>query len=428
MKKNIYVLGLLDWQRNELETIRNADRFKFHSLLTPEEVREQTTGFDELLGRARSQLKSGDPPDAIVCHWDFPSSCLAPILAHEFELPGPSLESVLRCEHKYWARLEQRQTAPECVPAFQAFDPFDSNGADQLEIDLPIWLKPIKGFSSQLGFHIETREELEKALAEMREHIDELGTLFDECLAHADLPPEIAGIGGSHAIAEGIMRGDQFAPEGYVRNGSVRIHGFFDMMLGQGGQTVQGLRYPAQLTPDIERRSVDVCRRIIKRVSFDDGCFNVEFLWDKEIDKLWVIEVNTRISQSHCEMFRRVDGMSNHEIAVSVALGKEPHFPENKGDSKTAAKFYLTKEKDAKVTREPSQEELEALSREFGALIEFEAHEGDQLSQLPDQPVYCYNVGWAWIGAQSEAELKDRYEALVARLPMEFSDGERLRS
>lgn len=120
--------------------------------------------------------------------------------------------------------------------------------------------------------------------------------------------------------------------------------------------------------------------------------------------------------------------MSNHEIAVSVALGKEPHFPENKGDSKTAAKFYLTKEKDAKVTREPSQEELEALSREFGALIEFEAHEGDQLSQLPDQPVYCYNVGWAWIGAQSEAELKDRYEALVARLPMEFSDGERLRS
>jgi hypothetical protein len=427
VKKNIYVLGLLDWQRKELETIRDADQYRFISLLTPKEVRGQHAGFDELLGRARSQLTSGEPPDAIVCHWDFPSSCLAPILSREFGLPAPSLESVLRCEHKYWARLQQRQAAPECVPVFQTFDPFDSNGADQLEIDLPIWLKPIKSFSSHLGFHIETREELEKALAEMREHINELGALFDECLAHADLPSEIEGIGGCHAIAEAIIRGDQFAPEGYVRNGKVRIHGFFDMMLGQGGQTVQGLRYPARLTPDIEQRSADVCRRIIERVGFNDGCFNVEFLWNKETDKLWVIEVNTRISQSHSEMFRRVNGMSNHEIAVSVALGQEPRFSGNKGDSKIAAKFYLTKEKDAKVTREPLPEELEALSREFGALVEFEAHEGDQLSELPDQPVYCYNVGWAWIGAQSEAELWDRYQALVERLSMEFSDGERLR-
>ena len=425
VKKNVYVLGLLDWQREELETIRDAEQCRFQSLLTREELTDQKAVFDELLERAREQLKA-DPPDAIVCHWDFPSSCLAPILAREFGLPAPSLEAALRCEHKYWSRLEQKEVAPECVPDFQALDPGDPEAANKLEIDFPIWLKPVKAFSSQLGFHIETREELEDALAEMRAHIGELGTLFDECLAHADLPPEIEGIGGRHAIAEGIMKGVQFAPEGYVRNGKVHIHGFFDMMLGQGGDTVQGLRYPAQLPHDLEERSADVCRRILERVGFDDGCFNVEFLWDESAAKLWVIEVNTRISQSHCELFRKVDGMSNHEIAVSVALGHDPHFPEDKGEAKTAAKFHLTKQDDAKVEREPTPEELHTLSEEFGALIELEAHEGDQLSELPEQPVYCFNVGWAWIGAQSDKELRDRYEALVARLPMEFSDGQRL--
>src|SRR5688572_27537065 len=77
MKKNVYVLGLLDWQRDELETIRDADLCRFHSLLTNAELMDHEAGFDELLKCARRQLNESDKPDAIVCHWDFPSSCLA---------------------------------------------------------------------------------------------------------------------------------------------------------------------------------------------------------------------------------------------------------------------------------------------------------------------------------------------------------------
>ncbi|MGR3495622.1 MAG: hypothetical protein ACU0DY_10155, partial [Citreimonas sp.] len=133
MKKNIYVLGMLDWQLEELKTIRDADLCRFHSLLTTEELLDHTAGFDELLKRARHQLREGDKPDAIVCHWDFPSSCLAPILAEEFGLAAPSLEAVLRCEHKYWARIEQARVAPECVPDFEAVDPFDPEAADKMK-------------------------------------------------------------------------------------------------------------------------------------------------------------------------------------------------------------------------------------------------------------------------------------------------------
>lgn len=429
MPKNIFVLGMLDWQREELETIDHADEMAFHPLLSWEELIKQHVGFDELLDRARRQLRdSGVKPDAIVCHWDFPSSCLGPILSKEYGIPAPTLESVLKCEHKYWARLEQQRSVPECVPDFQALDPFDPRAADQLRLDFPIWLKPIKGFSSMLGFRIESRAELESALEEMREHIGELGKPFDECLRHASLPSEVEGIGGRHAIAESIMSGDQFAPEGYVQDGKFHIHGMFDMLLDQGGKSVVGLRYPASLPHSLEERSSDVCRRVLQHVGFDNGCFNVEFLWDEAADKLWLIEVNTRISQSHCELFRKVDGMSNHEIAVSIALGHEPHLPHERGPNRTAAKFVLTKLDDARVTRVPSEEEVEALSRDFGdALIELAVKEGDRLSDLPGQPAYCYNVGDAWIGADSTDELMERYRQMVPRIPLEFSDNRHLK-
>ena len=427
MRKNVYVLGLLDWQRRELETINRAQEMDFHSLLSWEELVEEMLGFDELLDRARRQIEqTGIKPDAFVCHWDFPSSCLAPVLAAEYGLPGPSLEAVLKCEHKYWARLEQQRCVPECVPDFQALDPFSPDAAESLRLDFPIWLKPVKGFSSMLGFRINDRAQLKEALEEMRDSIGDLGNPFDECLAHADLPEEVRGIGGRHAIAEGIMTGDQFAPEGYVQNGKVHVHGTFDMLLEQGGKAVVGLRYPAELPTDLQNRSEDVCRRILERVGFDDGCYNVEFLWDEAADKLWVIEVNTRISQSHCELFRKVDGMSNHEIAVSVALGEEPHFPLDRGNSRTAAKFYLTKIDDAEVTRVPDEGELAALSEEFNALVELAVTQGDRLSDLPNQPVYCFNVGDAWIGANSGSQLRDRYNELVERIPVEFSDGRHL--
>lgn len=425
MSRNVFVLGLLDWQREELETIEDADKDRFIPLLTFDELVTDPPGFDELLRRCRDQIdRSGVRPDAIICHWDFPSSCLAPMLAAEYSLPGPSLESVLKCEHKYWARVEQEQAVPENIPRFQAVDPFAADAAARVELDYPFWLKPVKGFSSKLGFRIEARGDLEQALAEMREHIGELGRPFDACLAHVDLPRGVAGIGGTWAIAEGIIQGVQFAPEGYVQGGQVHLHGFFDMLMEEGA--LSALRYPDRLAVGLRERAERVCRRILEQVGYDNGCFNVEFLYDEPQDELWVIEVNTRISQSHSELFHRVDGMSNHEVAVSVALGEQPHLPHGGGRDRMAGKFWLLKHDDARVTRVPTAEELAVIERELDTLVEINVAQGDQLSELPNQPVHGFYVAEAFLGAADEAELFARRDALVERLPIEFSDGRAL--
>lgn len=426
---DVFVLGLLDWQRKALESINHAEQYRFHSLLSWEEVVATTElGFDELLERARRQLnRFGGKPAAIICHWDFPSSCLAPVLAKEYGLPAPSLESVLKCEHKYWARLEQQKVVPECVPGFQVLDPFNPDAADQLTLDFPIWLKPVKGFSSQLGFHIKNDTQLRAALEEMRKRIGVLGERFDECLRHATLPAEAQGTSGHHALAESIISGSQFAPEGYVLNNEVRTHGLFDMGLEQGGKAISYLRYPLELPRDLHDRVNDVCRRVLTQVGFNNGCFNVEFFWDEPKDKLWLIEVNTRISQSHSDLFLKVNGMSNHEVAISVALGQEPRLPDSRGRFSTAGKFILQKAGDARVIRTPTPEEVTSLSRELDdALILLEVNEGDQLSETRYQPEYAYTVAEAWIGANSEEELMSKYHWLADHVAIEFADGGQL--
>lgn len=58
--------------------------------------------------------------DAIISYWDFPGDTMVPILCEKFGLPSPSLEDILKCGHKYWARLEQQKIIPEHIPRFCA--------------------------------------------------------------------------------------------------------------------------------------------------------------------------------------------------------------------------------------------------------------------------------------------------------------------
>src|SRR5690554_5883821 len=205
--KNIFIVGLEESQRQELATVRHVDQYAFHRLLDYNTVvRPRERSFHKILDLARRELDAfPGSVDAIVAQWDFPTSLMVPILCHERGLPSPSLESVLKCEHKYWSRLEQRQFIPEYVPEFAIFDPFDDAARDQIPLDFPFWIKPVKSFASQLGFMIRDMDAFRAAQARIRANIDRTAFAFDEVLAMTDLPDEIARTRGSTCIAEEIM-------------------------------------------------------------------------------------------------------------------------------------------------------------------------------------------------------------------------------
>ncbi|MFW5824303.1 MAG: ATP-grasp domain-containing protein [Marinobacter sp.] len=417
--KHIFVLAMDELQRRELGTIRNPEQYTFHGVLDQETLVEaETIDFDDLLDQARRSVKeAGTPVDAIIAHWDFPTSILAPILCKEFGVPSPSLESVLKCEHKYWSRLEQAKVVPEVVPGFACFDPFDDQALEGIHLDFPFWIKPIKAFSSQLGFLIENREQFLEAQAILREKIGRLGMAFDQALARVGLPEELGGAGGCSCLAEELISGMQVAPEGAVCQSRFHIHGIFDMNRGGNGTRLDRLEYPSQVPRTLQRQMEEICEKLLAHIGFDNGCFNVEFMWDEEQDRLRLIEVNTRMSQSHSEIFILVDGMSNHEVAVEVALGHYEGLPQQQGPYRVAAKFILTHPENGRVRRIPTDEEIEALRERFPHMrIKLDVEEGMTLDQVPNQDAYNYTLGELYLGAEDHESLLERYRECVEAL------------
>jgi biotin carboxylase len=423
--KNVFVLGLTEVQRGELETVRGADHYTFHNLLDYSIlVNTAEIDFRGLLEQARRELREFDGSvDAIITHWDFPASIIGPVLSAEFGLPAPSLESLLKCEHKYWSRLEQQAAVPECVPQFAAFDPFDDEALDKIDIPYPFWVKPVKAHSSNLGFAVEDEAGFREAVTKIRAEIGQVGDAFNEVLSLIDLPAKIGDAGGNTCLAEQFVSGTQAAPEGTMFRGTFNAHGVFDMHKDDAGTSFERLDYPANSVPEsVQQRMIDVTERYVRHVGFDNGCFNAEFMWDEAEDKLWLIEVNTRISQSHSDLFAKVDGVSNHEVAIRIALDQEPRMPHREGNFAVASQCMIFHDEDAIVTRVPTDAERDAIRQKYPeTTVTLQVKGGERLSELPNQDSYRYILGKLYIGADDRRQLVERYNSILEELPFEFA-------
>ena len=425
-RKNVFVLGLDEFQRGELETITNARSMAFHQLLAPEVVtRPDEHGFAELLDQARAQLDDFEGSiDAIIAHWDFPSSVLAPILGRAYGMPVAPLEAVVACEHKYWSRLEQQASVPEVVPAFDGFDPFDGDPLSSVDLEYPFWIKPVKAHSSQLGFRIESADDFHACLPAIREGIRDAGDPFNEVLAMIDLPDGISAESGNTCLAEQIVAGDQATVEGTMFDGEFGVHGVFDSPKDEKSGHFARYEYPAATLPDgVQERMIDVCERYLRHIGYDNACWNIEFMWEKDTDQLWLVEVNTRISQSHSDLVAKVDGMSNHEVAVALALGAKPWMPVNRGNFEVAAKCFLWTEEieDGIVRQIPSARDIAQVVERFPEThVEIEVEVGDRLSELRDQSSYRYDLGYLFLGAQHRDDIAKNAELCRKMLPFEI--------
>jgi biotin carboxylase len=424
-KKHIFVVGLDDVHAEDVRAVRNVERFEIHPLLRTEEVIDlEEYDVDATLEKAEKILDDFDGPiDAIVGHWDFPVTSLVPILCKRRGLRAPSLEAVLKCAHKYWSRLEQRKHIPECTPEFCAIDPFAEDPYSQVTLDFPFWIKPVMGYSSTLGFRVNNRKDFDRAIEEARKKIRRFGDPFNTILKRAELPDELGEVDGNYMLAEQIIKGVEIAPEGYVQDGKFHAHGVVDMVRGPNRKSFSRYGYPSGAPKKLKARVLDAAERIMLGIGFDNGCFNMEFFHDPTTDKLWMIEINPRISQSHSQIFRMVDGMSNHQVALHVALGEDPHFEKDAGPFKVAAKFLLRRydTRDGVCTRVPTAEELAGLKEDQPRTqVSLLIREGQRLSKLLDQDPYSYVLATLIVGADSGQELLWKYREAAARLRFEF--------
>lgn len=193
--------------------------------------------------------------------------------------------------------------------------------------------------------------------------------------------------------------------------------GIVDSIRVPGGSSFLRYQYPSRLPERVQERMRVITQRVVEQIGYDDACFNVEFFWDEERDRIWLLEINPRIALHHADLFEKVDGYSNYEMAVEVALGRPPRLSRDKGPFAMAATCFLRRFEDGYVTRVPSPEQVKAIEESIdGTLIEVRAKPNSRLSDLVEQDAYSYALALVYLGGRSEDDIVKKFDEVVQKL------------
>jgi biotin carboxylase len=344
------------------------------------------------------------------------------MLSERYGTRSTSLESVVKCEHKYWSRLEQ-QKATDRHPGFDRVDLSAEPPRPPENVTFPMWVKPALSYSSELAFGVDDEEEFRKAVTEIREGISRIGRPFEHILERIDLPPEMDGVGGRVCLAEEAMSGVQVAVEGYTHQGEVTVYGVLDSIQYPDSPCFLRHQYPSTLPPAVVAELHDVSERVMRQIGMDSATFSIEYFYDPRTQSINLLEINPRHSQSHAELFQYVDGVPNHHCMVRLALGEDPRMPHRQGPYAMAAKWYHRWFTDGVVRRVPGPEEIARIERETpGVRIEVVPEEGTRLSDLPGQDSYSYELAHIFTGGADEEELREKFDHCVAALGLAFDE------
>jgi len=419
-KKQIFVVGLDDFNLEKLKRLPEAKECEFHPAVKYEEMRGlEQFDMKALIETAFKRIDDHGKIDAVVSYYDFPGTDLVPIIAARYKLNGPTLESVLKCEHKYWSRLEQNKVIPRSVPMFMAFDPFDDQAYQKIEMIPPFWIKPIKSFRSFLAYRINSEYEFNDYMHEVRDHIDYMSEPFNYIFKNYQLPEEFAYMKET-CIAESPISGHQCTVEGYVYDGEVVVYGIVDSVREEDRSSFARYEYPSSLPQEIQFRMADLTRRAITQIGLNNSAFNIEFFYNHTVNQIFLLEINPRISQAHTDIFEKVHGVSHHSIMLNLALGRRPKALEYKGKHRIASNFMLRIYETGRVKKVPSQDELEKLREKYPELtLKLHVKEGMHLSDLQGQDSYSYELANMFLGARNQEELIQKYDDCMANLSFE---------
>jgi len=343
---------------------------------------------------------------------DYPGSIFSSLVAYQTGLPGPSPESVIGCQHKYYARMAQQAVVPEATPRFMIMDP---QGMQCGSLPFPFFIKPIKSFFSLNAQRINSPEELKSYCERTR-----MGSAFFyqlEWFMKQYTPYELSPNG---FIAEELLQGIQVTLEGHVYRNAVTIHGIVDSIMFPGTISFSRFEYPSSLPQGVQDRMVDIATRLIKGIHFDNGIFNIEFMYNPETDAIHIIEVNPRMASQFADLFEKVDGTNTYQVQLDLAVGKKPHYQSGNGRFAYAASCVMRLFEDQHVIKVPDAEDIERVSCSIPDIrIEVCAREGKKLSEeLQDGASFRYGV--VNIGARDNQELLETFDYCKRELPFIF--------
>lgn len=350
----------------------------------------------------------------VVSTDDYPGSTLATVVAKNLNLPGAEPAVNLICQHKYLSRLAQQALVPEAVPEFVLLD-VDAVASLPQTMPLPVFIKPVKSFFSVGAQPIASIEQLTAVQSRWR-CLDQFFTPFERLLGrYTGLHLE-----RRYLLAETWLVGKQCTLEGYAFGDEIHFLGAVDSVMFPNTIAFQRFEYPSRLPIPVQDRMCAIARTLMAGLGYRNAMFNIEFIYQPEIDLLSIVEINPRMASQFADLYEKVDGLNSYSVLLDLAKGQKPCLARRAGYHPFAASCVLRSFRDMYVERVPSCADLEGLSlRHPDIRVEVLAAEGRKLSDEM-QDGHSFRYGIVSLGGRDRQDVVEKFEECRHQLRFAF--------
>lgn len=345
---------------------------------------------------------------------DYPGSIYAAILAQYQGFRGPLPAVILGCQHKLHARRNQSRIVPLATPEFSPVESASLISKD-FSMPFPVFVKPVKSYFSFLAVKINNLSELNNLLR--KKMPEDFLYQFNWFLQKYGFEPESSGF-----LAETILHGFQVTVEGYVYDGICHILGVTDSIMYPGTISFARFEYPSSLPATVQKRMGLIAQQVMNGINFDNSFFNIEMMYNPELDQIHIIEVNPRMAAQFADLYEKVDGLNSFIAALDIAVGKQPISKKRQGPFNVAASCVMRIFENKRVIKIPSDDDIAKVKELFPESRVFTCvNEGQLLSdQLQDGNSYLYSL--VHLGARDRQELLEKFEYAKKLLPFIFGN------
>lgn len=347
--------------------------------------------------------------DGITSTDDYPGSALVAAACETLGMPGSSLQSILSCQHKYYARSILQQAVPEATVSCKLF----THDIDDT-FSFPCFVKPIKSFFSYKAHRINAQDELsyidvDSGLSVIALHMNWF------LYRYTDISIDASGF-----IVEGLIHGTQFNVDGYVQGSSIVILGIVDSIMYPETGCFLRFEYPSKLPQTVQKRIGNIAIKAIRALGLDNTLFNIEMMYDPSTNTINIIEINSRMAAQFADLYYKVNGYNLYSILVDLALGRKVLLHQQRGSYVCAASFVMRTFRNGKVVRVPSEAEIAHFYSTFPDARFYCFYNSNDILSDSFQDGISYRYALVHLGGSSWDDLYQNYRVAQVLLPFEF--------
>ncbi len=313
----------------------------------------------------RSVRKKKFSIDGVVGTTD-DSSLIAAIIGAQLKLNTPSITGVLNCQQKYWSRQIQKEVVPGSTPRFAVVD------SSSVPFGLPLFVKPIKSRLSYFSYQVNTTEDFSRVVTLWRRSRtvnQKANQTFIQLFNSLNATLRRNTTFQNKLLAEAyINEQDQITVDGYVCKGRVYLFGMTRSDFISGTISFDAFHFPyGRRNSPLYLKITRIVERLIAGVGLDQTLFNIELQCNPNTMDVWIIEINSRMSQQFMHLIESVTGYHPFHAALDIAVGKRPIVRRTgkKRRVRCSSCFILRRNNDALVRRVPTSEEIRLIGERF---------------------------------------------------------------